>query len=306
MMNNKVIITAALTGAVHTPSMSPYLPITPQEIIDEGIRSYNAGAAVVHLHARNPENGKPSTDPLLMREIVEGIKKKCDVIQCISTGEGLTSAERAGVIKELKPECASLNFGSLNLALHDYANKITSYKYDWEKPYFEETEDYVFANSFKSIRELSEIFRETDTKPEIELYDIGMINNLSYMINKGFVSQVPNIQFVMGGLGAIPATPKNLVNMLDISKEQIGNFNWCVASAGRTQFTLGTMAVIMGGNVRVGLEDNLYLSKGILAKSNAEQVEKIVSLIRLLGFEPATSEEARKVLGLKGLSQVNF
>lgn len=306
LMENKVIVTAALTGGVHAPSMSPYLPITPQQLTDEAVRSYEAGASIVHLHVRNPENGMPSTDVELFREVGTNIKARCNVVQCFSTGEGLTTAERAKVVTELKPETASLNFGSLNLALHDFARKIKDFQFDWEKSYLEETEDYVFTNTFKTMRELTQIFKETGTKPEIELYDIGMVNNLAYMIYKGYVQTKVNLQFVMGGLGAIPATPRNLIYLYETAKDQITDFNWSICSAGKTQFPLCTIAATMGGNVRVGLEDNLYIKKGVLAKSNAEQVEKIIKILRELDLEPATPEEAREILGLKGSDKVNF
>jgi uncharacterized protein (DUF849 family) len=213
---------------------------------------------------------------------------------------------RVRVASTLKPELASLNAGSLNFALFHIADKIKDYKYDWEKPYLAGTDDFIFPNTFKTMREFLEIFESTGTKPEFEIYDMGMINNLAFLISKGIVKTPVYMQFVLGILGGMPATPENLVYLVDTARRQIGDFVFSVCAAGKQQFPLCTQALIMGGNARVGLEDNLYLEKGVMAKSNADQVKKIIRIARELGVEPATPGEAREILGLKGLDKVAF
>lgn len=214
--------------------------------------------------------------------------------------------KRVRVASTLRPELASLNAGSLNFALFQIADKIDDYKYDWEKPYLESTEDFIFPNTFKTMRQFLETFETTDTKPEFEIYDMGMINNLAFLIGKGIVKKPVYLQFVLGILGGMPATPENLVYLVDTARRQIGDFKFSVCAAGSMQFPLCTQSLLMGGNARVGLEDNLYLEKGVLAKSNAEQVAKIIRIGKELGVEPATPNEAREILGLKGLDQVAF
>ena len=208
----------------------------------------------------------------------------------------------------LEPELASLNAGSLNFALFHIADKIKDedYKLDWEKPYLESTEDFIFPNTFKTMRQYLEVFANTHTKPEFKIYDMGMINNLAFLIRKGIVKTPVYLQFVLGILGGIPATAENLVYLLDTSRRQIGDFVFSVCASGSAQFPLCTLSLMMGGNARVGLEDNLYLEKGILAKNNAEQVAKIIRIAREFGIEPATPTEAREILGLKGLDKVRF
>jgi len=305
---NKAIITAALTGAIHTPTMSPYLPITPEQLIDEILAVHEAGGAVAHLHVRDPEDGCPNADQDIFREIATEVKKQCDIILCITTGGRLgTSVEkRVQVVSTLKPELASLNAGSLNFALFHVADKYKDWKYGWEKQYLEGTEDLIFPNTFKTMREFLSIFREMETKPEFEIYDVGMINNLAFLIEAGYVQRPVYLQFVLGVLGGIPPAPENLMFMLETARKAIGDFEFSACVAGKAQFPLCTQSLIMGGNARVGLEDNLYLEKGVLAKSNAEQVAKIIRIARELGIEPATPQEARGILGLKGLDKVNF
>lgn len=306
-MRDKVIITAAITGPIHTPSMTPYLPITPEQIADEAVRAGEAGAAVAHIHARNPETGEPSSDPELFREIVTRVKERSNIILCLTTGGlGMTVEERLRNVSIFKPELASLNFGSLNFSIHPLAERIKEFKFAWEKPFLERTEDVIFPNTFKTLREYCRVFAENRTKPEIEIYDVGMINNLAFMLERGYLQRPVYLQFVLGILGGIPATPRHLMMLYEAAREQIGEFEWSVCAAGRHQIPMCTMALVMGGNVRVGLEDSLYLSRGVLAKSNAEQVEKIARIARELGREPATPDEARQILGLKGLDQVNF
>ncbi len=307
-LKNKKVITAALTGAIHTPSMSPHLPITPEQLIDEAVAAHAAGAAVVHLHVRNPENGMPNADQDLFRQIAVDVKKQCDVILCTTTGGALGEPveKRVKVASTLKPELASLNAGSLNFALFHVLDKMKDWKYDWEKQYLGFTEDFIFPNTFKTMREFLEIFNQVETKPEFEIYDVGMINNLAYAIQSGWIKKPVYLQFVMGILGGIPATPQNLLFLYETAQKAIGDFEFSVCAAGKNQFYMGTQSFLLGGHARVGLEDNLYIGKGQLAKSNAEQVEKIVRIARELDCEPATPEEARQILGLKGLDKVAF
>jgi len=304
----KAIITAALTGSIHTPSMSPYLPITTRQLIDEILAVHEAGGAVAHLHVRDQQTGIPNADQGSYREIATEVKKHCDIILCTTTGGRLGEAveKRVAVASSLKPELASLNAGSLNFALFHVVDKVREWKFDWEKSYLESTDDFIFPNTFKTMGQFLEIFDKTQTKPEFEIYDTGMINNLAFLIRKGIAKRPVYLQFVMGVLGGIPAAPENLVHLYETARRQIGDFEFSVCAAGSAQFPLCTQALIMGGHARVGLEDNLYLEKGVLAKSNAEQVAKIIRIAKELGIEPATPAEARKVLGLKGLDQVAF
>jgi len=305
---SKAIITAAITGSIHTPSMTPYLPITPKQIADEAVRAYEAGAAVAHIHVRDPETGMPSPSLELFREVLTEVKSRCNMIICTTTGGGLgmTTEQRVAVVREFKPELASFNFGSMNFALFPILQKIKEWKYPWEPQYLGMTEDFIFPNTFKTLREFCQYFKEAQTKPEIEIYDVGMINNLAFMIQAGHIEKPVYLQFVMGILGGIPATVENLVFLYKTAKDLIGDFKWSVCAAGRNQMPMCTTALIMGGNARVGLEDSLYVEKGRMAKSNAEQVEKIVRIARELGIEPATPDEARQILGLKGLDKVAY
>lgn len=305
---DKRIITAAITGAVHTPSMSPYLPVTPDQLVDEAVRAWEAGAAVAHIHARDPEDGRPSSDVNIYREVASRIKSKCDIIVCITTGGGfgMTAEERSRSVPALKPELASLNFGSLNFALFHALDSYTDFDWPWEREYLQATEDVIFPNTFKSIREFCTIFQKNGTKPELEVYDLGMINNVEFMVSKGHLKSPIYIQFVMGILGGMPATVDNLLFVYNAARKALGEFQWSVCAAGRQQFKMCTLSLILGGNVRVGLEDNLYLEAGVKAKSNAEQVEKMVRIARELGLEPASPDEARAILGLKGLDKVSY
>ena len=304
----KAIITAALTGSIHTPSMSEYLPVTARQLTDEVLAVHAAGGTVAHLHVREEETGIPNADQDIYREIATEVKKHCDIILCTTTGGRLGEPveKRVAVASSLRPELASLNAGSLNFALFQIVDNIKEWKHDWEKSYLEGTEDFIFPNTFKTMREFLEIFSTTETKPEFEIYDTGMINNVAFLINKGIVKKPVYLQFVMGILGGIPATPTNLVHLYETAQRQIGEFEFSVCAAGSAQFRLCTQSLLMGGNARVGLEDNLYLEKGVLAKSNAEQVAKIIRIAKELGIEPATPAEGREILGLKGLDQVNF
>ena len=304
----KVIITAALTGNIHVPSMSPHLPISPTQLIEEAVRCQQAGAAVVHVHARNPADGKPTTDVERYREILSGIKARTDLVVTPTTGgtATMTPEERIAVVRELKPEMATFNAGSLNFALYPVAAKIEAFKYPWEKEFLESTESFIFPNTFASLKVFCKTMNEVQTLPELEVYDVGQINNLVQIMREGYLKTPVYVQFVLGILGGIPATIDNLVFLLNTAKKALGQFQWSVCAAGRHQFPMGVVNMILGGNMRVGLEDNLYISKGELAKSNAQQVEKAIRIARELGLKIASSNEAREMLGLKGLDKVGF
>lgn len=307
-MKDKAVITAAITGSIHTPTMSPYLPITPQQIADEAVRAYEAGAAVCHVHARNPETGMPVPDTNLMQQIITSIKSRCDIVICITTGGGMgmTVEQRVAPVTLFKPELASFNAGSVNFALFPVIPRYKEWKFEWEKMYLGMSEDFIFPNTFKTMREYCGFFGQNGTKPEFEIYDSGMVNNVAYLIQAGHVKKPVYIQFVMGVLGGITPSSKNLLFLVDYAKELIGDFEFSVCVAGRAQFPICTQSLLIGGNCRVGLEDNLFLDKGQMAKSNGEQVAKMVRIARELGIEPATPDEARKILGLKGIAQVNY
>ncbi len=304
----EVIFTAALTGNIHTPSMSPYLPLTPQQLIEEAVRCEQAGAAVVHVHARNPEDGKPTTDVEIYREILSGIKAKTNLVVSPTTGgtATMTPEERIRVVRELKPEMATFNAGSLNFALYPVVSKIDEFQYPWEKDFLESTESFIFPNTFKSLKVFCQTMNEVETKPELEVYDVGQITNLSQIIHEGYLKRPLYLQFVLGILGGIPATIDNLMFLTNTARTVLGEFELSVCAAGRHQFPMGVVNMLQGGHMRVGLEDNLYLSKGVLAKSSAEQVEKAIRIARELDLENASPDEARKILGLKGPGKVNF
>ena len=293
-MKEKAVVTAAITGGIHTPSMSKYLPITPQEIADEAVRAYDAGAAVVHIHVRDPETGQPSPDLNLFRETITSVKSRCNVVICITTGGGvgMSLEERLSPVTAFKPELASFNAGSGNFGLFQAAERF-NFKFDWERQFLAMTEDFVFMNSFKSMIAFSRTFNEKETKPEFEVYDSAMINNIAFLVDNGYVQRPLYIQFVMGLLGGITASSENLIFLVDYARKIIGDFEFSVCAAGKAQFPICTQSLLIGGNVRVGMEDNLFLDKGVLAKSNGEQVAKIVRIARELGIEPATPDEAR-------------
>lgn len=305
---SKAIITAAITGAIHTPSMSPHLPVTPEQIIDECVASYEAGAAVAHIHVRDPKTGAPNADQDTFKHVAQEVKKKCDIVLCCTTGGGLGSPveERGAVVSTLRPELASLNAGSLNFALFHVASKMKEWRFDWERQYLEGTEDFIFPNTFRTMRQFLAFMDKYDTKPEFEIYDVGMINNLAYLIDAGLAKQPVYLQFVMGILGGIPATPENLVFLVETARKQIGDFQFSVCAAGKDQIRMCSTSLLLGGHARVGLEDSLYLEKGVLAKSSGEQVAKIIRIAKELGVDPATPAEARSILGLKGIDQVGF
>jgi uncharacterized protein (DUF849 family) len=307
----KAIVTAAITGSIHTPSMSPYLPITPKQIAEQAIGAYKAGAAVVHIHVRNPETGQPASDMNCFREVLTTVKSKCNVIINTTTGGGLgmTTQERLKVVPTFKPELASFNAGSINFALFDIPERmgIKEWKYPWEKPYFEMTKDFIFPNTFKSLEEFAQVFGENGTKPEAEIYDTAMINTVAYLVKQGHIKKPVYLQFVLGIMGGMPASVQNLVFLYETARRNFGDdFVWSVCAAGRDQLPMCTTSLVMGGNVRVGMEDSLYAGKGIMAKGSADQVEKIVRIARELSIDIATPDEARQILGLKGLDKVNY
>ena len=289
--------------------MSPYLPVTPKQIIEEAVKAAEAGAAVVHIHARDPKTGMPTSDVNVFREILSGIKERCDAVICPTTGGGLgmTVEERVRVVPELKPEMATFNMGSMNFSLHHMLRKYKEFKYEWERQYLEMSEDFVFKNTFADLEYVAKTFYENETKPELECYDVGQIYNAAFLLQTGVLKPPLHIQFVHGILGGIGTALEDLMHMKHTADRLFGkNYTWSVIGAGRYEFRLCTLGLLLGGHVRVGLEDNLYLEKGRLAKSNAELVEKMVRIAREFGREPATPDEARKILGLKGKDKVNF
>jgi len=302
-MSRKVIITAAITGSIHTPTMSPYLPITPEEIAGQAIEAARSGAAAVHIHARNPANGMPSPDLNLFREIVDRIRSESDVIICITTGggAGMTVDERAAPVPEFKPELASFNMGSINFALFPVIERYNEWKYDWEKPFLERSKGNIFQNTFADLEKICGIMRDNGTKPELEIYDVGHLYNAKFLLSEGFLDPPLFLQFVMGILGAIQPTFNDLLHLKETADRLFGEdqYQWSAFGAGRMEFPICTMAVLLGGNCRVGLEDSLYLSKGKLARSNAELVEKMIRIIREFSMAPATPDEARKILKIR-------
>jgi uncharacterized protein (DUF849 family) len=297
----KVIITAAITGGIHTPTMSPYLPYKPQDIADQAVGAAEAGAAVVHIHARDPENGQPSPRLELYEQIIESIRSRSNVLICITTGGGAgqTVEQRVAVIPRFKPELASFNMGSLNFGLHPMLDRYKDFQHPWEKEMLEFSRSWVFTNTFADLEKICGIFRENGTKPELEVYDTGHLYNIRYLLDKGFLKKPIYMQFVMGILGGIGATPYDLMNLHTTAERLFGgDYKWSVIGAGRNQFRQCTMGAIMGGNVRVGLEDNLFLSKGELATSNAAQVTKIRKVLEELGMETASPDDTRGILNI--------
>lgn len=304
-MSNKRIITCAITGSIHVPSMSEYLPITPEEIAQNALDAAAAGAAVVHIHARDPKNGKPSSDIKLFEKIINLIRaKNKDVIICVTTGGSLTMTvdERVAVVPALKPELASMNAGSINWGLFPIAaNPKMEWRFDWEKPTLQATTQAIFKNTFGDMMDMLPKFEASGTVPEIECYDVGHIYNAKWLLDNGYIKGKPYLQFVMGINGAIRATIYDLIYMKETCDRVfgVGNYNWSAFGAGKEEFQICLTNLFLGGNVRVGMEDNLYLGRGVKAKNNAELVEKMVRLFKELDYIPATPNEAREILGLK-------
>jgi uncharacterized protein (DUF849 family) len=301
-MKNKVVISAAITGSIHTPTLSPHLPITPEEIAQNAIDAAKAGAAAVHIHARNPENGMPSPDLKLFKQIIEKIRAESNVIICTTTGGGvgMTVEQRVAVVPEFKPELASFNMGSINFGLFPMAEMDREWKYEWEKVMLEKTRGFVFQNTFTDLEKFCQIMRDQETKPELEIYDIGHLYNAAYLLSKGLLEPPIYMQFVMGILGGIQATIYDLTHMKQTADRIFGdgNYRWSAFGAGRMEFPICTTAALLGGNCRVGLEDNLYVDKGVLAKSNAELVDKMVRILDEFNLEPASPDDAREILGI--------
>jgi uncharacterized protein (DUF849 family) len=309
-MAGKVIISVAITGGIHTPTMSPHLPITPDEIATQSIEAAKEGAAIIHLHARDPKDGKPTPDPEVFMQFLPRIKQNCDAVVNITTGGGLnmTVDQRLAAPLRAKPEMCSLNMGSMNFAIFGLADRYKEWKHAWEEPYLRGTDDFIFRNTFKDIaRILKDLGEEHGTRFEHECYDVGHLYNLAYFVDKGLLKPPFFVQMIFGILGGIGADMRNLMFMKETADKLFGNdYRWSVLAAGKNQIPFCTQAAMMGGNVRVGLEDSLYIGRGKLATSNAEQVRKIRTIIEELGLEIATPNEAREILALKGGDRVGF
>jgi uncharacterized protein (DUF849 family) len=283
--------------------MSEYLPITPQQIAENALGAAEAGAAVVHIHARNPENGMPTSDLKVFEEIISRIRdKNKELIICLTTGggAGMSVDERVSVVPAFKPELASCNLGTINWGIFAIAEKYKEFKYEWEKVMIELTKGYIFQNSFLDLMKMTSIMAENGTKPELEVYDVGHLYNCAFLLQKGFLKPPVYLQFVTGILGGIQSTPYDLMALHTTADRLFGagNYRWSVIGAGRQQFPMCTMGLLLGGNVRVGMEDNLYVAKNVLAKNNAELVAKMVGIMRQFDLQPATPAEAREMLSL--------
>ena len=310
-MPQKTIISCAITGAVHTPTMSPYLPVHPDTIADQAIAAAEAGAAILHLHARNPENGAPSVDPAHFTEVLPRIRAATDAVVNISTGGNpvMTVAERIPPALTYSPEMCSMNMGSMNFALHPMADKYSDWKEGWEEGYLRSSDANIFRNTFADIKLISETLGGDPhhVKFEHECYDVGHLYNLKFCLSQGMFEGPIFVQFVLGILGGISAEHDNLMFMKRTADKLFGDeYHWSVIGAGAQQMRMAAVGAQMGGHVRVGLEDSLYIARGELAHSNAQQVEKIMRILREQGNDPATPDEARAMLGLKGANKVNF
>ncbi len=307
--SRKVIITCAVTGAIHTPTMSPYLPISPDEIAEGAIGAAKAGAAIVHLHAREPKDGRPTQDPEMFKRFLPKIKAAADVVVNITTGGAptMTVEERLQPALKLKPEVASLNMGSMNFGLYEMIPRHKEWKHEWELPYLAGSDERIFKNTFKDIAYILQSCSDNDTRFEIECYDIGHLYTAAHFLERGLVKPPLFIQSVFGIRGGIGPHPEDVLHMKRTADRLFGDqYQWSVLGGGRNQMYIATQSAVMGGNVRVGLEDSLWIGKGQLAKSNADQVAKIRRILEELGLEVATPDDARRILKLKGKSNVNF
>jgi uncharacterized protein (DUF849 family) len=306
----KVIITCAVTGSVHTPTMTPYLPITPDEIARDSIAAAEAGASIIHLHARDPKNGKPTPDPEMFMQFLPRIKQNCDAVINITTGGslGMSIDDRLAAPLKAEPELCSLNMGSMNFGIFHAGAKITDWKYDWEKPYIERTRESIVSNTFAQIEQFIEkLGKGCGTRFECECYDVGHLYTLAHYLDRKMLEPPLFVQTIFGILGGIGPHPEDLMHMRRTADRLFGNdYQWSILAAGRHQMTLATIGASMGGNVRVGLEDSIYLGPGTLAKSNAEQVLKIKRILSELSLDIATPAEARAMLKLKGGDRVAF
>ncbi len=310
MAANPVIITCAPTGGIHTPTMSPHLPITPDQIAQASIEAAAAGASIIHLHARDPETGKPDPRPALFQEFLPKIKGACDAVINVSTGGGLgmSREERLLAATSTSPEMASLNVGSINFGLFPMLEKYSDWQHPWEPEFLEMTKDFIFRNTFGDLEYIvKELGQGHGTRFEFECYDLGHLYNLEWLINQGWIEPPFFVQMVFGVLGGVGADLDNLMHMHTIAEKLFGDsYEWSVLAAGKNQMKFATQAAMLGGNLRVGMEDSLYIGPGELTPSNAAQVEKIRTIIENLGLQVATPDQARKRLGLKGADNVNF
>lgn len=307
----KLIITCAVTGADTYPSLTPYLPITPDQIAKEAYKAYNAGAAVIHVHARNPRTGKPTSDLKIWRSVLTKIKEKCDVIVCITTGGamGMTAEERILVVPEFKPEMCSFNTESMNYGMFHIVDRIKDWKHDWEKPMMEMTKEYVWQNSFKDLEVFAETMKEHNVRPECEVYGTNGFHTMRFLIKQGMLQLPVHMQFVLGVLGGTAANPYELIHLQTEANRHFGakNYTWSVVGVGYPkQFVMGALSTALGGHVRVGFEDNIYIRHMKLAKSNEELVSEIRGIAEIFGREIATPTDARAMLNLKGLNKVAF
>ena len=305
----KVIITCAVTGSIHTPSMSPYLPITPDEIAEAALGAAQAGAAIVHLHARNPKDGSPTQDPELFRQFGAKIRAAADVVLNFTTGGAptMTVEERLQPALKLKPEVASLNMGSMNFGLYEMLGRYKEFKHGWEQPYLAGSDERIFKNTFRDIAYILQSCADNDTRFEIECYDIGHLYTAAHFLERRLVKPPLFIQSVFGIRGGIGPHPEDVLHMKRTADRLFGDaYYWSVLGAGRNQMFVAAMSAVMGGNVRVGLEDSLWLGRGQLAKSNAEQVSKARRMLEELGLAVASPDDARQMLKLKGGRNVGF
>jgi uncharacterized protein (DUF849 family) len=306
----KVIITCAVTGSVHTPTMSEALPITPEQIATQSIEAALAGAAVLHLHARVPEDGRPTGNPDVFAQFLPVIRRSTDAIINITTGGAATMPveERLAAAMRFKPELCSLNMGSINFAFFPAAKRITKWAHGWERDYVVNSDDYIFRNTFRDIEKILSTLSEAGTRFEHECYDLGHLYNLAHFVDRGLVRAPFFIQMIFGILGGIGADLENLFIMKETADRLFGrgSYQWSVLAAGRHQMPFLAQAALLGGHVRVGLEDSLFIERGVLATSNAQQVQKIVRILKEMGHERATPAEAREMLGLKGGERVEI
>ncbi|MGI5159455.1 3-keto-5-aminohexanoate cleavage protein [Microbispora sp. CA-102843] len=309
-MPKPVIITCAPTGGIHTPTMSPHLPVTPDEIAAASIEAAEAGAAIIHLHARDPETGRPDPRPELFLEFMPKIKDACDAVLNVSTGGGLgmTRDERLRAAVATSPEMASLNVGSMNFGIFPMQRKYSQWKHDWEPAFLEMTRDFIFKNTFADLEYVvKELGHGHGTRFEFECYDLGHLYNLAWLIDQGWIEPPFFVQMVFGVLGGVGADLDNLQHMHTVADRLFGDgYEWSVLAAGRHQMPFATQAAMLGGNLRVGMEDSLFIGPGELTTSNADQVRKIRGLVEALGYEVATPAQARERLGLKGADHVTF
>jgi uncharacterized protein (DUF849 family) len=309
-MSRKVIITCAVTGSIHTPSMSPHLPLTPQQIEQEAIAAAEAGAAVLHLHARDPQDGSPSFDPAVFRQFLPGIARQTDAVINITSGGShtMTLEQRLAAALDVSPEMASCNMGSMNFGYFQVLDKLKEFRFDWELGYLDGSRNRIFRNTFGDIEHImTTLGGGHGTRFEFECYDVGHLYTLKHFVDRGLVKGTLFLQFALGILGGIGADPENLTHMKRIADKLFGtSYQWSVLAAGRHQMPMATQAALMGGHVRVGLEDSLYVGRGQLARSNAEQVRQIRGIVEALGLDIATPDEARALLQLKGRAGVQL